>query len=75
MKIFNDVRSRSPLGEVGQKPVDTPLLAAGSSIFKGIGFILTNNMRTELIHLELRFLSKSENREIKLQLSLVTELG
>ena len=40
MKIFNDVRSRSPLGEVGQKPVDTPLLAAGSRAFERIVFIL-----------------------------------
>lgn len=39
MKIFNDVRSRSPLGEVGQKPVDTPLLAAGSRAFERIVFI------------------------------------
>lgn len=40
MKIFNDVRSRSPLGEVGQKPVDTPLLAAGSRAFERIVFII-----------------------------------
>ena len=43
MKIFNDVRSRSPLGEVGQKPVDTPLLAAGSRAFERIVFIFWNH--------------------------------
>ena len=34
------VPSRSPLAEVGQKPVDTPLLAAGSRSVERIVFIM-----------------------------------
>ena len=49
MKIFNDVRSRSPLGEVGQKPVDTPLLAAGSRAVERIVFILSWFISGELL--------------------------
>ena len=48
MKIFNDVRSRSPLGEVGQKPVDTPLLAAGSRAFERIVFIISKVVNESL---------------------------
>ncbi len=40
MEKSNDVRSRPPIGGVGQKPVDTPWLAAGSRAFEGIVFIL-----------------------------------